>query len=120
MCLCMYLWSGEGSKGLRYAVFILILTGELQKALRRYTVKAKPTGIVLGSGTYGRVIELLSAGDIVAGKVFRTSSGIHKKTLTNKLFGELSLVTQVHHPNIVQCKGVCFLENETMPVLLME
>ena len=27
---------------------------------------------------------------------------------------------QVHHPNIVQCKGVCFLENETMPVFLME
>ena len=83
-------------------------------------MKAKPTGIVLGSGTYGRVIELLSAGEIVAGKVFKTSSYTHQKTLTNKLFGELSLMTQVHHPNIVQCKGVCFLENETMPVLLME
>ena len=83
-------------------------------------MKAKPTGIVLGSGTYGRVIELLSAGEIVAGKVFKTLSGIHQKTLTNKLFGEFSLMTQVHHPNIVQCKGVCFLENETMPVLLME
>ena len=27
---------------------------------------------------------------------------------------------QVQHPNIVQCKGVCFLANQTMPVLLME
>ena len=27
---------------------------------------------------------------------------------------------QVQHPNIGQCKGVCFLANQTMPVLLME
>ena len=75
---------------------------------------------MLGSGTYGRVVELLSAGETVAGKVFTTSSYKHQQTLTNHLFGELSIMTQVYHPNIVQCKGVCFLENETMPVLLME
>ena len=83
-------------------------------------MKAKPTGKELGSGTYGRVIELLSAGEIVAGKVFKTSSNVHPQTLTNKLIGELSLMTQVHHPNVVQCKGVCLLESEAMPVLLME
>ena len=83
-------------------------------------MKAKPTGIELGNGTYGRVIELLSAGEIVAGKVFKTLSNKHQQTLKNKLFGELSLMTQVHHPTVAQCKGVCFLENETMPVLLME
>ena len=82
-------------------------------------MKAKPTGIVLGSGTYGRVIELLSAGEIVAGKVFRTSLTIHDQMM-NRLYGELTLMTQVHHPNIVQYKGVCFLEDETMPVFLME
>ena len=83
-------------------------------------MKAKPTGTELGSGTYGRVIELISAGEIVAGKVFKTSSNVHPRALTNKLFGELSLMTQVHHPNVVQCKGVCLLESEAMPVLLME
>ena len=83
-------------------------------------MKAKQTGIPLGSGTYGRVIELKSAGEIVAGKVFKTSSNVHPRTLTNKLIGELSLMTQVHHPNVVQCKGVCLLESEAMPVLLME
>ena len=97
-----------------------ILTAELQRALKRYTVKAKPTGTELGSGTYGRVIELKSAGEIVAGKVFKISSNVHPRALTNKLIGELSLMTQVHHPNVVQCKGVCLLESETMPVLLME
>ena len=75
---------------------------------------------MLGSGTYGRVVELSLAHEIVAGKIFKTSSYKHQQTLTNHLFGELSIMTQVHHPNIVQCKGVCFLENETMPVLVME
>ena len=83
-------------------------------------MKAKPTGKELGSGTYGRVIELISAGEIVAGKVFKISSNVHPQTLTNKMFGELSLMTQVYHPNVVQCKGVCLLESEAMPVLLME
>ena len=83
-------------------------------------MKAKPTGTELGSGTYGRVIELKSAGEIVAGKVFKISSNVHPQTLTNKMFGELSLMTQVYHPNVVQCKGVCLLESEAMPVLLME
>ena len=83
-------------------------------------MKAKPTGKVLGSGTYGRVLELLSAGEIVAGKVFNTSSNIDQQTLTDKWLRELCLIAQVHHLNIVKCKGVCFLENETMPVLLME
>ena len=65
-------------------------------------------------------MEHISAGEIVAGKVFKTSSNVHPRTLTNKLFGELSLITQVHHQNVVQCKGVCLLESEAMPVLLME
>ena len=83
-------------------------------------MKAKPTGTELGSGTYGRVIELSSAGEIVAGKVFKISSNIDQQTLTNKWLRELCLMAQVHHLNIVKCKGVCFLENETVPVLLME
>ena len=81
------------------------LTADHQLRLA-YTMKAKPTGRELGSGTYGTVIELISAGEIVAGKVFKTSSTIDHQVI-NKLCGELSLLAQVHHPNIVQCKGVC-------------
>ena len=95
------------------------LIADLRKALKPYTRKAKPTGLELGSGAYGTVIELRSAGEIVAGKVFKTLSTIDHQ-VTNKLYGELILLAQVDHPNIVQCKGVCFLENQTMPVLLME
>ena len=87
--------------------------------LKPYTRKAKPTGTKLGSGTYGKVIELTSAGEIVAGKVFKTSLTTDHQVM-NKLCGELSLMAQIHHPNIVQCKGVCFLKHQTMPVVLME
>ena len=98
---------------------ISFLTADLRKALKPHTRKAKPTGIELGSGAYGTVIELRSAGEIVAGKVFKTSSTIDHP-LMNRLREELDLMVTAHHSNIVQCKGVCFLRNKTMPVLLME
>ena len=86
--------------------------------LKPYTRKARPTGTVLGSGTYGQVIELTSARETVAGKVFKTLSGAH--IVLKRLCGEMILMMQVHHPNIVQSKGLCFLVNLHLPVLLME
>ena len=88
--------------------------------LKPYTRKATPTGAVLGSGTYGSVIELTSAGETVAGKVFRMSSTVRLQPIANKVCGELIMMTQLHHPNIVQCKGVCLLVDQPLPVLLME
>ena len=114
MCVCVC----EGQDSEIFSIHVL--SAELKRALRPYTVTGKPTGIKLGSGAYGTVIELVSAGETVAGKVFKTSSYVHQQARINKLLGELILLTQVHHSNLVKCKGVCFLENETMPVLLME
>ena len=88
--------------------------------LKPYTRKARPTGTVLGSGTYGSVIELTSAGETVAGKVFKTSSTTRLQAVANRVCGELIMMTQLHHPNIVQCKGLCFLLDQRLPVLLME
>ena len=82
-------------------------------------MKANPTGGQLGSGSYGRVIELSAAGEILAGKVLEASY-MCQQTLTNKMFRELGLLIRVHHANIVEYKGVCFLESEAMPVLVME
>ena len=120
-CACVCSKGGGGEKNCLGGTEIFFpLTAHLPKPLdhqlKPYERKAKPTGIELGSGTYGTVIELRSAGEIVAGKVFKTSL----TTDHHKLCGELSLMAQVHHPNIVQCKGVCRLEDQTMPVLLME
>ena len=88
--------------------------------LKPYTINARPTGVELGSGTYGSVIELIHCGEKVAGKKFKISSPDRLQAMTEKLCGEMILMMQVHHKNIVQSKGVCFLSSHPMPVLLME
>ena len=88
--------------------------------LKPYTRKAKPTGVILGSGSFGSVVELVSAGETVAGKVFKNISHSHMRPILDKLCGELILMTQLNHAHIVQCKGVCFLVDQPLPVLLME
>ena len=99
-------------------------TGDLRKALvaslKPYTRRAKQTGVVLGNGTYGSVIELISAGEVVAGKIFNMPSAVKQLEIAYKVCGELSLMQQFHHPNIVQCKGVSLLVDHPLPVLLME
>ena len=92
----------------------------LVSQLKPYTRKATPTGRELGSGTYGSVIELKSAGETVAGKVFKISSTAKMQAVSSKVCGELIMMTQLRHPNIVQCKGVTLLIDQHMPVLLME
>ena len=66
------------------------------------------------------MIELVSAGEVVAGKVFKTISGARMQTVLDRLCGEMSLMMQVRHPNIVESRGVCFLVKHPLPVLLME
>ena len=88
--------------------------------LKPYTRKATPTGKVLGSGTYGSVIELTSARETVAGKVFKMSSSVNLPAIANRVCGELITMVRLHHPNIVQCKGVSLLTDQPLPVLLME
>ena len=83
-------------------------------------MKARQTGRELGSGTYGKVIELISGSKILAGKVFNIPSCIQPRTVISKLHKEVALLAKVHHPNIVHFEGVCFLENQIMPLLLME
>ena len=53
----------------RKTVFLLIPTAAWTALMKRYEVKAKPTGKLLGRGKYGRVIQPSSAGKIVAGKI---------------------------------------------------
>ena len=111
---------------MRYSLCILCDCGpsppaDLHRArLKPYTRKATPTGKMLGIGTYGSVIELRSAGETVAGKVFRMSSTVQLQAVADRVCGELIMMTQLHHPNIVQCKGVSVLTDHPLPVLLME
>ena len=74
----------------------------------------------LGSGTYGSVIEVDSRGETLAGKKFKKISPTQMQTTIDRLCGEVILLMQIHHSNIVESKGVCFLVNHPLPVLLME
>ena len=91
-----------------------------EKQLKPYTRVAKPTGKVLGSGTYGKVIELTSNGGILAGKIFRMSATDNTEEMAAKMQEEIITMLQLKHPNIVNCKGVCYLPNHPLPVMLME
>ena len=88
--------------------------------LKPYTRKSTPTGKLLGSGTFGSVIELTSARETVAGKVFKMSSSVNLQAIANRVCGELITMVRLHHHNIVQCKGVSLLTDQPLPVLLME
>ena len=74
--------------------------------MKPYARKASETGCQLGSGTYGSVIELKSAGEVVAGKVFKSISSAQTQTVLKKIQKEMMLLLQIHHPNIVESKGV--------------
>ena len=88
--------------------------------LKNYIKHAIPTGTLLGSGTYGSVIELTSDGETMAGKIFRVFSTTKQSTIAKKVCNEIIMMMQLTHKNIVKCKGVCFLEDNPLPVLLME
>ena len=101
-----------------------LVPADLRRALlarlKSYTRKAKPTEVELGSGTYGSVIEVESYGEMLAGKKFRTLSTVNMQAMMDKICGEMILMMQIRHANIVESKGVCFLVNHPLPVLLME
>ena len=93
----------------------------LEPQLRRYMRKSFATKRVLGTGTYGSVIELTSSGEVVAGKVFKMMSSTQLHTIAHRICGEVITMLQLSHPNIVQCKGVSLLPDQSpLPVLLME
>ena len=85
-----------------------------------HTRHPKQTGLALGSGVYGSVVELELDGERVAGKVFKWSRSVMSEVQRRKLRDEIRMVLHLRHPNIVASKGVCFLPNIVLPVLLME
>ena len=93
----------------------------IRTQLKHCTKKAKPNGIVLGTGAYGSVIELTSGGKTLAGKVFKTIATAQLHKLAVKVCGEVITMLQLSHSNIVQCEGVALLPDQSpLPVLLME
>ena len=76
----------------------------------------------LGRGSYASVLELEYMGLKCAGKM------IHELLLeqgdasysVRRFEEECCLLSQIHHPNIVQFLGVCFQQRVRVPILVME
>ena len=100
-------------------IFTDSVRAQLQDDLKVHIRHPKPTGVKLGRGMYGSVIELILDGETVAGKVFKGRS-VLSETKRKKLKDEIRIVLGLKHSNIVSSKGICFLPDIVLPVLLME
>ena len=88
---------------------------------------ARPTGAIIGSGSYGSVEEVAIPGAVCAAKKIHDffqdprqipREGIEKAA--NEFVRECQLMSTLRHPHIVQFLGVCFLPGSRMPALVME
>ena len=82
--------------------------------------KVIPTGKIIAPGKFSSIVELKIEGpknNIVVGKVFKYSINPENVQMIAKKAAEISVLS---HENIVETKGVCFLPDRIMPVLLME
>ena len=84
--------------------------------------KAVPTGEVIARGTFNSIIELeiSESGERVAGKVFKNDPSDTEHLKVDVIIKMITTITRLHHANIVESKGVCFLPDRILPVLLME
>ena len=82
------------------------------------------TGNRLGSGSFGYVVEVIHAGARCAGKVIHEglidSRGVGYKNMIRKIEYECRIMCSLRHPNIVQFLGICFFDESSVPVLVME
>ena len=77
-----------------------------------------PTGVVLGRGAYGEVLEVEYKGVIYAAKIYRVSTPAIVSI--GALRREHEVRVRVQHPNIVPYYGVCKLSTDKSTVLVME
>ena len=88
---------------------------------------ARPTGKIIGGGSYGSVEEVEIPGAVCAAKKIHDffqdptkmpAEGIEKAS--REFVRECQLMSTLRHPHIVQFLGVCFLPGSRMPALVME
>ena len=73
-----------------------------------------PTGVVLGRGAYGEVLEVEYKGVIYAAKKYRIGSS------SQAISREKEILPIIRHPNIVPYYGICKLSSDKSTVLVME
>ena len=96
--------------------------------LRPYVLSnVRLTGIEIGAGSYGNVVEVAIPGAICAAKrihqLFEDRSKISYAEILrcrDQFVRECRLLSNLRHPHIVQFKGVCFFSDSELPALVME
>ena len=93
--------------------------------LRSFIIpNVRPTGRHLGGGSYGTVEELEIDGLVCAGKKLYDAlidpENQGAQHMVDKYYNECRLLSDLHHPHIVQFLGICFLPDSRLPVLVME
>ena len=84
-----------------------------------------PTGKILGSGSYGEVIEVEWCSTICAAKrmhdiFLRTLSPVELDKMVKDFEKECQIWTSFKHPNIVQLLGIYYPPNSRVPICIME
>ncbi len=80
----------------------------------------KESGRELGRGSYAAVLELDYMGLKCAGKKIHNELRGETSYAVVRFKEECRLLSQMRHPNIVQFLGVCFFQEEILPILVME
>ena len=79
---------------------------------------ARPTGCMLGEGSFGIVEEVKVGGLVCAGKRYHET--LMEVGYEGKYVTECQVLSNLRHPHIVQFLGLCFFEDSSLPVLVME
>jgi len=101
-------------------------TGGAASTLRRFELHGvHDTGREVGHGAYAVVKELKFHGLKCVGKkihdiLFNSATPQEKAAMLERFAGECELLSELHHPCIVQFLGVCFEQGSPLPVLVME
>ena len=104
-------------------VINLLYSGEMWEhpLLKPYILRnAKPTGRVLGAGTYGSVEEVKVRSTVYAGKKFRCDVFPNEEKFCKTFTSEYACIHRLQHKHIVQYRGISSLPGSKLPVLLME
>ena len=88
--------------------------GKLLPFIKR---KMHSTKTVLGRGMFGIVYEIEMEGKLYAAKIFNSTNN---EKMCRKLSSEVNILSNVHHPHVVQYYGLLYSDDQDLPALLME
>ena len=75
------------------------------------------TGVTLGQGAYGDVVEVEYKGKYYAAKKYRMSEAVNNLGAFSR---EHEILARIRHPNIVPYYGICKLASDKSTVIVME